>query len=435
MNNWTLGQLGKTNPNEPKTNPKPKQSQFQRQKQMVFIVTFWLKICKINRQIISVTNCKEKVNSGMVKMTEGKLKAAVLGLNEQGRLLLETASKLEHFEITAVADKDGTLAEKVAAQYECAGYELISVMDSGLRGNDRKSDEDRENNNKKRNDAGCLLVAAGMHTCDEYVRMAMKKKINVLKLAPVARNFEEAAELVRLAEEQDVKFAIGNPGRFAQSYLTLRQFLHEGKIEHVFLITAFCNAGDGNHPAWQTDPKLAGGGVLLHNCYQIIDQIILNFSAPEQIYSLNTNAAPDRQQRLYLTEDTVVVTMKFSDTLSGNLIASRRGGTGPEEEFLKIYAKDKILTVTNTQLTVSDGFSDNSKKFNYDDDKSARYTALLENFALGILKPKDNKLTSSGRENLANMAVIESAYLSARTATPEEPGKFLQMAQIEPIEI
>ncbi len=372
-------------------------------------------------------------------MSEGKLKAAVLGLNDRGLLLLETASKLEHFEITAVADKDGSLAEKVAAQYECAGYDdyrqLISVMDSGLRGNDRKSGEDRENNNQNRNNAGCLLVAAGMHTCDEYVRMAMKKKINVLKLAPVARNFEEAAELVRLAEENDVKFAIGNPSRFAQSYLGLRQFLQEGKIEQVFLITAFCNAGDRKQPVWQTDPKLAGGGVLLHNCYQIIDQIILNFSVPEQIYSLNTNAAGDRQQRLYLTEDTAVVTMKFSDTLSGNLIASRRGGTGPEEEFLKIYGKDKILTVTDTQLTVSDGLSSKNKKFKYEDDESARYRALLENFALGILKPKDNKLSSSGRENLANMAVIESAYLSARTAMPEEPGKILQMAQIGPTEI
>lgn len=282
---------------------------------------------------------------------------------------------------------------------------------------------------------GCLLVAAGMHSCDEYVRMAMKKKINVLKLAPVARNFEEAAELVRLAEEQDVKFAIGNPGRFAQSYLVLRQFLQEVKIENVFLITAFCNAGDPKRPVWQTDPKLAGGGVLLHNCYKIIDQIILNFSAPEQIYSLNTNSAGDRQQRLYLTEDTAVVTMKFSDTLSGNLIASRRGGMGPEEEFLKIYGKDKILTVTNTQLTVSDGLSDKSKKFKYEDDESAWYTALLENFAMGILKPNDNKLGSSGRENLVNMAVIESAYLSARTAMPEEPGKMLQMAQIEQTEI
>ncbi len=380
-------------------------------------------------------------------MGEGKLKTAVLGLNEQGLLLLEAAGDLGLFEIIAVADKDGDLAEKVADRYQCASYDdyrqLISVMDSSLRSKDRKISEDREegedeeegSNLKKWSEKGCLLVAAAMHTCDEYIRMAARKKINILKLAPVARNFEEAAGLVRLAEIEGIQIAVGNPRRFARSFLELRDILREGNIKQVFLIRAFCNAGQKKYPAWQTDPKLAGGGVLLHDCYEMMDQIILNFGTPEQIYSLNTNAAGDRQQRLYLTEDTSIVTMKFSETLSGNLIASRRSETGPDEEFLKIYGKDKILTVNNTQLVIRNVLSGKSEKLNFDDDDSGRYKAMLENFALSILQPADNKLCSSGRENLTNMAVIESAYLSARTGMPEEPGKLLQMAQIEPIEI
>ena len=56
-------------------------------------------------------------------------------------------------------------------------------------------------------------------------------------------------------------------------------------------------------------------------------------------------------------------------------------------------------------------------------------TRQMTNFALGILLPDENKLNSSGEENLKDMAVIESAYLSARTAMPEEPGRILQMAQ------
>ena len=350
------------------------------------------------------------------KMSEGKLKTAVLGLNDQGRLLLKSASGIDYFEIQAVADKDSTVAESVAAEYKCAAFDDYRQLII-------------------QNQLDCLLVAAGMHSCDEYVRMAMKKKFNVLKLAPAARNFEEAAEIVRLAETEDVKFAIANVSRFARSFLALRSLVQEGRIEQVFLITAFCNVGDQPCPAWQTDPKVAGGGVLLRNCYQMIDQIIWNFGTAEQVYSLNTNAAGDRQQRLYLTEDTAVVTMKFSDTLIGNLIASRRGGIGPREEFLKIYGKDKILTVSNTQLTISNGSEEKNEELKYDDDEFRWYTALLENFALSILLPDENKLCSSGRENLTNMAVIESAYLSARTAMPEEPSRILQMAQIEPTNI
>ncbi len=62
------------------------------------------------------------------------------------------------------------------------------------------------------------------------------------------------------------------------------------------------------------------------------------------------------------------------------------------------------------------------------DDELFCMTEQLKNFALSILRPEDNKLCSSGSDNLQDMAVIESAYLSARTGFPEEPGKVLQMA-------
>ena len=377
----------------------------------------------------------------LYKMSEDKLKTAVLGLNDNGRLLLEAASKIDYFEIAAVADKDSNVAERVAAEYKCAAFDdyrqLITAMDSRPQSESRTS---------LRGDSRCLLVAAGMYSCEKQVRAAMKKKFNVLKLAPAARNFEEAAEFVRLAEDENIKFAVANVSRFAQSFVAFRQFLQQGRIEQIFLITAFCNVGDqlnrdpkhnsvasGTQPAWQTDPKLSGGGVLLRNCYGIIDQIIWNFPTPEQVYSLNTNQATDRQQRLCLTEDTAVVTMKFTDTLIGNLIASK--AFGPGQRFLKVYGKDKILTVSNKQLTVSDGPGQRSEEWEYDDDELGWYKALLGNFALSILSPDENKLCSSGRENLKNMAVIESAYLSARTAMPEEPGRILQMAQIEPTDI
>jgi predicted dehydrogenase len=272
-----------------------------------------------------------------------------------------------------------------------------------------------------------LLVAAGLHSCDEHVRLAMKKRFNVLKLAPAARNFEEAAEMVRLSEEEGIKFAIANPGRFKKSFLAFRELCQQGRIEKIFLLNAFCSFSDENHPGWLSDPKLAGGGVLLHDCYQIIDQILWNLAVPQQVYSLQTNQAQDKQQRLYLAEDTAVVTMKFTDTFIGNLIASRREGTGEGQEFLRLYGKEKIITVRRSLLTIADGKGEIYEQFEYDDDRTSCMTELLKNFAMGIVSPVKNRLCSSGRENLKNMAVMESAYLSARTGFPEEPARILQM--------
>lgn len=347
-------------------------------------------------------------------MIEEKLKAAVIGLDERGRILLEAAKASDYFEIEAVADTDTNLAEKTAEQYQCAAYDdyrqLVTALDSHI------GQESR-----------ALLVAAGMHCCDEHIRMAMKKNFNILKLAPAARDFEEAAEFVRLSEDENVKFAVANPGRYVKSFLAFREFLQQGRIEQLFLLNVFCSFGDEHYPGWQSDPKLAGGGVLLHDCYMIIDQILWNFGLPQQVYSLHSNQAQDKQQRLYLAEDTAVLTMKYTDTFIGNLVAFRRSGTGQGQERLRLYGKDKILTVSRRQLILTDGRGEICEQFDYDDDNINCMVDMLNDFALGTISSDNKKFYSSGRENLKNMAVMESAYLSARTGFPEEPAKILQM--------
>jgi len=341
-------------------------------------------------------------------MSQSRLKTAVLGLNTKGMLLLEAASKSDHFQILAVADKDTKLAETTARQYDCSAFDDYRQLII-------------------QNQLDSLLVAADIYNCDEHVRAAMKKKFNILKFAPPARNFEETVDLVRLAKDEKVTFALANPCRFAESFLALRTFLQQDQIEQVFLLTAICNGSSKTHSTWQSDRKLAGGGVLLRDSYELIDQIIWNFEMPQQIYSLNTNYARDRKQRLYMTEDTALATMTFSDFFFANLITSRHAVAEPEQKLLKIYGKDKILTVSDTRFAVSDAAGQIIEESLYNDSELDRMSRVLENFALHIFCPDENKLCSSARDNLKNMAVIESAYLSALTAMPEEPNKILQI--------
>lgn len=346
-------------------------------------------------------------------MDDNKLTAAVLGLGDKAQSLLETISKNPHYKLTAVADNDTELTKKIAKQYDCASFDDYRQLII-------------------QNQLDCLIVAAPIHTCDEYLRMAMKKKFNILKLPPPAINFEQTLELTRLAADQKIKFAIANPARFTQSFIDFKQNLHQLNIEDIFLITATCAVPPRPDLSWLTDPKLAGGGVLLNDCYELFDQIISNFPLPQQIYSLNTNTAADRQQRLYLTEDTATVTMKFSDTLHANLIASRH--IGPQSQTITVYSKEKILTATPHKFTIDDQTENTTEKFEYNntDDPAEK---MLTSFAMSILSPDDNPLECSADQNLKNMAVIESAYLSARTGFPEQPQKILDIEQNEPTEI
>ncbi len=344
-------------------------------------------------------------------MVENKLKTAILGLDGPDRTLLNAAAKMASYNIQAVADKDSTLAEKVAAELSCEHYDDYRQL-------------------VIQNQFDCLLVAAPLHTCDEHLRTAMKKKFNVLKLPPLAQDFEQALELVRLAEEQNVKFAVANQFRCAQSFRELKKFLQPSYIEKIFLITALCTASPDQPQPWQCDQKLAGGGVLLHQCYQLIDQIVSIFAVPQQVYCLATNTAADRKQRQYLTEDTSVLAVRFSEAVSGNIITSKV--FGPPQQILKVYGKDKTLTVTDAEFTVSDQSGHVTEHFQYHDNNLLRTTEMLNNFALSILSPDQHKLYSSASENLKNMAVIEAAYLSARTAMPEQPLRIFQKAHPQP---
>jgi len=340
-------------------------------------------------------------------MSEKKLKTAVLGLTEAGQVFLEAASKNKQFQIDAVADENVEVVKNICDKYNCQDYSDYRQLII-------------------QNRFDCLVVTAGVHNCAEHIKTAMKKKTNILMLPPPARNFQEAAELAGLADEQNVKFVVANTKRFAKSYLALRKFLDENPDEQIYLINAECYLPDQSFPVWQTDPKLAGGGVLLCNCYQIIDQILWNFQKPQWVYSLCTSKASDKQQRLYRTEDIATVTMKFTDTSFCSLSAGR--GLGPKRQSLMLHSKNRTITVSDTRFTVSEHSGDITDNFQYSDDSITLTSALLDNFAAALAANGRKSVASSIQENLLNMAVIESAYLSARTSMPEQPERVSKIA-------
>lgn len=343
-------------------------------------------------------------------MTEQVLTAGILGLGADGHLLLKAARQTGQFVIKAVADQDQQRAEKIAAEFQCEPYNDYRQM-------------------IVQNQLDCLFIAADIHACDEHLKTAIRKKFNVLKLAPPARDYEETLEYVQMAEQEKIRFAIGNPARFRSSYVTAHELIAQGHIRNVFLVTAYSEATGADRSPWQTDPKLAGGGVLLHDCHQLVDQILWNFSIPQQVYALTTNQAPDKQQRLYLTEDTAVVSMKFADALVASIVATRRSDKGPARRGLQIYGKDARLTVTDERVILGTDTGQDDRVWQYEETEQDTMEKLLSSFARSVRDPEENELVSSAAENLGNMAVFESAYLSGRTGFPEEPARILQIAR------
>jgi predicted dehydrogenase len=354
-------------------------------------------------------------------MHEKPLKTAVLGLDESGRLLLEAVQGLDYFSIVAVADSDTKLAQQEALLYKCTPYDDYRQLIT-------------------QNQLDCLFVAAPIHTCAEYLRMALKKKFNILKLPPLARNFSEAVELAKLAKAEGVSMAVASPERFSQSAIALRNFMQENADLQTFFVLAASGIKKGSSDSasspqtkWQSDPVLAGGGVILYDCWEVIDWIVWNFGVPQQVYCVAGNTTPDRQQRLYLTEDTATVTMKFSDALSGTLLAGKaassfRNPGSPGQKWLIAQNQDSIVSIDDKHFEVSDAQGKILNRNDFDDNYTSGMKKVLENFGSNLVSPENSPIVCTSEENLRNMAVIEAAYLSARTGMPEEPGRILKIA-------
>jgi len=148
------------------------------------------------------------------QMTEKKLTAVILGLNEPGLLLLEAASRVEHFHVAAVADKDAALARRTAEQYKCTAYDDYRqlVIQSQF---------------------DCLLVAAPLHSCDEHVKAATRLQDQGASAGAqaVGKGGQPFAGdgLIKSMDDFRSKFSLPDPGD-DDLYGPIEQFI-EGKEE------------------------------------------------------------------------------------------------------------------------------------------------------------------------------------------------------------
>ncbi|MBL7215336.1 MAG: hypothetical protein ISS71_06635, partial [Phycisphaerae bacterium] len=221
--------------------------------------------------------------------------------------------------------------------------------------------------------------------------------------------------------------------RFSLPYNHFLKYVTHPDTEQAWhLISAVCHVPTVEiAPAmrWLNDPKTAGGGVLLQNCYDLIDELVLCFGLPQRVYALTINQAPDKSQRLSLTEDTAILTMQFADNLIAQLCASRT--LGPARHHLRVHGKLQHLTATDEAVVIGKNTSKTSKKVKYPKDGIPAQQRMLENLAMSLLDPKNHTLYPPYGCDLKTFAVIEAAYLSNRTGMPEEPARILNLAGFE----
>ena len=331
----------------------------------------------------------------------GRLKVALLGLSGVGEDYLAAIRSDERFDLLAVADSDLETARRHAEGSTTRAYGdyrslIVETTRDGL---------------------DLLFVALEPFQSAGFMEMAAMQRIGVFHKSPFARDATEAQRLVGCFAEHGCPLAVSRWWQHEPAFQPL--FNLTEPAGRVFAATAEVRTGD-TPVGWRGEWTRAGGGVLLNGAYEILDLLIHLLGLPETVYARCVSAAVPGASRNYDTEDVAIVSLDFSRDRTASLIAWR-GSPQPSWQATLLMT-DQTMALCSDGLTIT----------HHGGGPAGHYAVRTANpvwaaiIAFAELRLSGApKFAAAAHEHLATMAVIEAAYLAAKTGAPESPRRFL----------
>lgn len=320
------------------------------------------------------------------------VKVAVVGLSPTGERYLKILHQSEGFEVCAVADADAANRRRLDPGGRYRVYEDCRslVLETSRAGLD------------------VMVVALEPYQTRDILPLAADQGIAVFHSAPFARTVREGRQIVERFEGRGVPLVVAREWSHHGLPRAGSDFLNHP--DHIYTVIAdievACNA-----LGWRGDAARAGGGVLLNGAYEVVDWLVAGLGLPEAVYAVCGFAQVPGTTRSYDTEDHVAMVLRLSGDRSVTLTVRRSERTN-----------DRRITVVGTNGTLI--HTGNVPGQAADDQMEADADVELLTQVGAVAVPGTDK-PSAAREHLSALAVIEAAYLSARTGSPEVPSRFL----------
>jgi predicted dehydrogenase len=266
----------------------------------------------------------------------------------------------------------------------------------------------------------------------EIVRTAMRRGRHlkgILAQKPLAVNYEEAVEIVRLCEERGIPLGVNQNMRFDRSIRVLKTLLDRRLLGDPVLATIEMRAV----PHWQTWLREYGRLTLLNMSIHHIDSFRYLFGEPSSIYA---SVRKDPRTHFAHEDGICLYILEYADGLRTTAWDDVWAGPRSEKDDLKPYIKWRVegteglaegtlgwpeypnrcpSTLTFT-TTAEPGIwiTPRWREVWFPDAFQGPMADLMDAIARG------RQPDVSGANNLGTMAVIEAGYKSIRERRPVE---------------
>ena len=183
------------------------------------------------------------------------VRLGIIGLGYIGQIHLKHGLRLANTEVTAVAD----ISTKALNKARNAGVKTVF-----------KNYEDLLKNPS----IDAVVIALPTHLHLQCARQAAEAKKHIFLEKPIARNIQEANEILSAARKNSVRLMIGYPLRFNEEFRSLKREINNGTFGDIEIAQAtFISSGPFFHraegyapvpvPEWWFSKELTGGGALI----------------------------------------------------------------------------------------------------------------------------------------------------------------------------
>lgn len=246
---------------------------------------------------------------------------------------------------------------------------------------------------------------------------AMGRGVHCYLQPPLGRSFSEAVGVCKAAKSSPARLMVRS--RWEQIRDDVRQMMTQAADFAVVCSELEVATNGPDATDWRYGKNETGGGVLLQDGYELLETMIGIRRLPDAVY-----AAVNRQRRPANSpareiEDFADVSMRYEDDGTAHLRASWL--LKEQQKAAAHHSSTHTVTITADRLALRDldGATVADEKLPAEDDE-----AEMLRFAAAIVKDHDaaRRLRVVER-HLAVSALIDSAYLSARTCHAESPRK------------
>lgn len=274
------------------------------------------------------------------------------------------------------------------------------------------------------NPLDALFVAVPPFMRVKYLALAAEHRCPVWMLTPVARRFDEAVEIMDRFEKARCPIAVARSWG-AESAMQ-PDAVDLARLGRVFLAQGGVMTCAGEDLDWRGDSVRAVGGVLLDRGYELVDLMVSVMGLPASVYALAQGVSRPGTRFPYDTEDTAAVLCQFANGAMAALTACWT--SGPRRCEIEFFGTAGSMRIDSQRVVCRDRAGD---RILVEMPRAANpLLASIENF-LSSLKSTPERVRSSLRDHLPAMAVIQAAYLSARTGQPESPHKIFEMHDVK----